>query len=215
MRWKKPKKNSTMWVLVIGAFAIFAWFEGSLFGNFDKFNNKTEISSSISDVNIGGVFNLIDHTGKRVTEASFPGRYKLVFFGYTWCPDICPTELLVISQVLERLGDKSKNIAALFITIDPARDTQEKLAAYLSNFHPELIGLTGTDEEIATAAKSYRVYYNRADQNDHLKDEVSKNDYIMDHSVYIYLVSPDDKYIQHFVQGDEPDEIAREVMKNL
>ena len=96
MRWKKSKKNSAVWVLVIGAFAIFAWFEGSLFGNFDKFNNKTEISSSISDVNIGGVFNLIDHTGKRVTEASFPGRYKLVFFGYTWCPDICPTELLVI-----------------------------------------------------------------------------------------------------------------------
>ena len=199
-------------LIVIAVAALLIWHQLGKAGALVNTPQKVAFKPAIE---IGGPFTLIDHTGEKVTEATFRGKYMLIQFGYTFCPDICPTELLVISQVLERLGDKSKNIAALFITIDPARDTQEKLAAYLSNFHPELIGLTGTDEEIATAAKSYRAYYNRADQNDHLKDEVSKNDYIMDHSVYIYLVSPDDKYIQHFVQGDEPDEIAREVMKNL
>ena len=108
---------------------------------------------------IGGPFELIDHTGQTVTEENFDDRYLLVYFGYAYCPDVCPTELLIMGQAVDELGDLSDEVQPLFITVDPARDTVAALAEYVPAFHPRLVGLTGSEAQIHDAAKAYRVYY--------------------------------------------------------
>ena len=107
---------------------------------------------------VGGPFSLVDQTGKRVTDKDYRGKYMLVFFGYTNCPDICPAGLQVMSAALEKLGHRGDDIVPLFITVDPERDTPQKLAAYVKNFSPRLIGLTGSPSDVAAAAKAYRVF---------------------------------------------------------
>src|SRR5690606_11015171 len=115
------------------------------------------ISGSVRTVGealVGGPFALTDHTGERVTDQDFRGRYMLVYFGYTWCPDVCPTELQVISSALDELGDKAAQIRPIFITVDPERDTVAQMADYVANFHPSFVGLTGSSEEVAAVAKA-------------------------------------------------------------
>ena len=107
---------------------------------------------------VGGPFRLIDQNGRAVSEQDFKGEPFIVFFGFTNCPDICPTTLFEMSEVLKRLGPDANKTAALFVSVDPERDTPEKLKDYLSSFHPRIFGLTGTPEEIATVEKEYRVY---------------------------------------------------------
>ena len=121
------------------------------------------ISSGVALV--GGPFELVSHKGQPVTDKDFRGKYMLVSFGYTYCPDVCPTELQVISAALDELGDKARDIQPIFITIDPERDTVAALAQYMQSFHPSYIGLTGSPEAIAKAAKAYRVYYAKSDPN--------------------------------------------------
>lgn len=157
---------------------------------------------------IGGPFSLVDHNGKRVTEKDFQGEFTLVFFGYTYCPDVCPAELQVVSAALDALGEKAKRVTPLFITIDPERDTAEQMKSYVENFHPRLVGLTGTAEEIRAAAKAYRVYYARA------KGE-SSTEYLMDHSSIVYLMSPDGTYLAHFAYGTDVDTMAEGIAKFL
>lgn len=157
---------------------------------------------------IGGPFSLVDHNGKRVTEKDFRGEFTLVFFGYTYCPDVCPAELQVVSAALDTLGEKAKRVTPLFITIDPERDTAEQMKSYVENFHPRLVGLTGTAEEIRAAAKAYRVYYARA------KGEAS-TEYLMDHSSIVYLMSPDGSYLAHFAYGTDVDTMAEGIAKFL
>ncbi len=157
---------------------------------------------------IGGPFNLTDHNGRRVTEMDFAGKHKLIFFGYTYCPDICPAELQVMSAALDALGDKAKDVTPIFITIDPERDTAEQMKSYVENFHPQLIGLTGSPEEIREAAKAYRVYYAKS------KSE-SATDYLMDHSSIVYLMSPDGQYLAHFAYGTGPEKMADGIRKFL
>ena len=108
---------------------------------------------------IGGPFSLVGADGKPVTDRDFRGRYMLIFFGFTHCPDICPAELQVIAQALEQLGDKAKTMVPIFITLDPERDTPEAMANYVKSFGPDFVGLTGSPEAIAAAAKAYRVAY--------------------------------------------------------
>ena len=108
---------------------------------------------------IGGPFSLVGADGKPVTDRDFRGRYMLIFFGFTHCPDICPAELQVIAQALEQLGDKAKTVVPIFITLDPERDTPEAMANYVKSFGPNFVGLTGSPEAIAAAAKAYRVAY--------------------------------------------------------
>ena len=158
---------------------------------------------------IGGPFTLVNHTGKTMTEKDIAGKYPLVFFGFTHCPDICPTDLFVISQALELLEDESNKIAPLFITIDPERDTPDILADYLSNFHPAMIGLTGTDEQIATVAKAYKVYYTKEENPD------SGLDYTMNHSAFTYLMSPDGEYLIHFSHDTKPAVMAEKILTYL
>jgi protein SCO1/2 len=153
---------------------------------------------------VGGPFSLIDQSGRRVTEKSWPGKYLLIYFGYTFCPDACPTELLTIGQALDALPeDKADKIQPIFITIDPARDTAAKLGDYVSSFHPNLIGLTGSDAEIAAVAREYQVYYQKT------SSAGNTSDYVMDHSSYVYLVDPAGKTIGIFSSDAQADDLAK------
>ena len=146
---------------------------------------------------VGGPFTLTDQTGKRVTDQDFRGKYMLIFFGFTYCPDVCPSELQVMSAALDELGPVGEKIQPVFITIDPARDTPEAMKLYVSNFHPRLVGLTGSDQDIAAVAKAYRVYYAKA------KGAENSPDYLMDHSTILYLIGPDGKFVKHFTYGTD------------
>ena len=144
---------------------------------------------------IGGPFTLVDQTGKTVTDQDFRGRYMLVFFGFTHCPDICPAELQVMSAALDALGPKADSVVPIFITLDPERDTQAAMAAYVKNFGPRFVGLTGSSEQIAAAAKAYRVAYSKFQQ------DKTSSDYSIDHSALVYLMGKDGEYITHFAFG--------------
>ena len=159
---------------------------------------------------VGGPFSLIDHNGKPVTQKDFAGRYMLIYFGYTYCPDICPAELQVISAALDELGAKADIIQPVFVTIDPERDTPEVMKDYVGNFHSRLIGLTGTTEQIAAMAKAFRVYYAKARQAGD-----KGNDYLMDHSSIIYLMGPDGSFVKHFSYGTDASKLARELSQAL
>ena len=165
-----------------------------------------------------GSFSLTDQNGMRRTEMDFHGKYMLVFFGYTYCPDVCPTTLAVEAEALDKLGSRANAIAPIFITVDPKRDTPEKLKSYLSAFdarpagsRPNFTGLTGSDEEIAEAAKSYGVFYQA-----HLDGRTENGaDYSIDHTGNVYLMSPEGKFLAYYSQGILPDEMAADLMQKI
>ena len=154
---------------------------------------------------VGGAFELLDQSGQTRTQADFAGRHMLVYFGYTYCPDVCPTSLSIMSQAVdlleEEVGTLEDRLVPLFVTVDPARDDVAAMAAYAEHFHPRLVALTGSDEQIAAAAKAYRVYYRRA-------EDPSATEYLMDHSSFIYLMGTDGTYVSHFAHNATPQEIA-------
>ena len=117
--------------------------------------------SSVGETDIHSEFSLTDHSGRAVTEADFAGRWQLVFFGFTHCPDICPTTLAYMASVLDLLGPEAERVAPLFITIDPARDTVPVMADYVSAFHPRLVGLTGSEAQVAEATRSFPPFFGR------------------------------------------------------
>ena len=145
---------------------------------------------------VGGPFTLEDSAGKQVSDRDFRGKYMLVYFGYTFCPDVCPTTLNEVADALEHLGAKANDLQPIFITVDPKRDTPAVVKQYTAAFSPKLIGLTGTPEQIAAVAKAYRVYY-----AEH-RTGPGPNDYSMDHSSILYLMGPDGKFVAP-VRADE------------
>jgi cytochrome oxidase Cu insertion factor (SCO1/SenC/PrrC family) len=150
---------------------------------------------------VGGPFTLTSHQGKHVTSEDFRGKYMLVTFGYTYCPDVCPTELQIVSAALDLLGERAKDIQPIFITIDPERDTVAALAQYMPNFHPRYMGLTGSPDQIEAVAKAYRVYYAKAQGQ-------GGGDYLMDHSSIIYLMDKQGTFIKHFSYGTDAKQLA-------
>jgi protein SCO1/2 len=152
-------------------------------------------------VSVGGPFALTDDHGHAVTDASYRGRWMLVYFGYTFCPDVCPTELQTISAALDKLGPQAAQVVPLFITVDPERDTPAALADYVKLFDDRLIGLTGTPQQIAAVARAYRVYYAKVTP----KDSTS---YLMDHSSFVYLVGPDGQLRALFRPGQSAQDLA-------
>jgi protein SCO1/2 len=156
---------------------------------------------------IGGAFTLTDNTGKRVTDQDFHGKYTLVFFGFTSCPDICPAGLQLIAGALQKLGTKAQLITPIFISVDPQRDTPEKLAAYVKNFDPRLVGLTGTPEEIAAVAKAYKVYYAKVPSKER------PDDYTMDHTSIIYVMDSKGEFVTHFTPSTSVDDMAAKLDK--
>lgn len=197
-------------ILLVMAFVLLAVALG--FGlRFFVLDNTGAVSVSMSgNALIGGPFTLVDQDGKARTDAEFRGRLMLVYFGYTYCPDICPTELQTMSSALDALGDKAKRVQPIFITIDPERDTVAALKAYVGHFHPRLLGLTGTAREVAAAAKAYRVYYAKAPVKGGGKD-----DYLMDHSGLVLLMGQDGRYLTHFTPQTTPEQMAKAIGKYL
>jgi protein SCO1/2 len=152
-------------------------------------------------VHVGGAFELVDHTSKKRTDADFRGRLLLVYFGYTYCPDICPTDLQQIGLALDRLGADGEAIQPLFISVDPERDSTDVLAQYVPLFHPRLIGLTGTPEQIQKVAHAYKAYYARY-------TPAGGGDYVIDHTGFIYLMGRDGKYLGFFPPGTSADRMV-------
>ena len=156
---------------------------------------------------IGGPFRLVDQNGKTVTDADLKGKWSLIYFGYTHCPDACPTALNDIAIALDELGPQRAAVRPVFITVDPERDTPEVLKAYVTAFDAPILALTGTPEEIAQAAKGYRVYY--------AKHPEAGGDYSMDHSSVIYVMDPQGRFTASFTQENSPEEIAARLKKLL
>ena len=150
---------------------------------------------------VGGPFTLTDQNGVRRTDADFRGKVMLVYFGFTYCPDICPTDLQNIGLALDRLGPAGEAVQPLFVTLDPERDTAEHLASYVELFHPRLIGLTGDTGAIRKAADAYKVFYARVPRSD-------GSDYTVDHSAFIYVMDRDGRYLGFFPPGTPPDRMA-------
>jgi cytochrome oxidase Cu insertion factor (SCO1/SenC/PrrC family) len=157
---------------------------------------------------VGGPFDLIDQAGRRRTDADFRGKLVLLYFGYTHCPDVCPTELQALSLALDMLGPSGASVQPLFITLDPERDTPSHLADYVGAFHPQLIALTGPDAAIRKVALAYKVYFARS-------VAARDGDYAVDHTGFIYLVGKDGRYLGFLPPGSSPEEIAGAVRERL
>ena len=158
---------------------------------------------------VGGPFELTDQTGHRRSDTDFSGKFVVLYFGYTYCPDVCPTELQSISLALDRLGVVAEAVQPLFITVDPERDTPARLAEFVSSFHPRLIGLTGSLAEIRKTAIAYRTFF--------VKNGTTApgGDYSVDHTGFIYLVGKDGHYLGFLPPGVTPDEIADAIRARL
>jgi protein SCO1/2 len=158
---------------------------------------------------IGGPFVLVNQDGKTVSEADFKGKYMLIYFGYTYCPDVCPTSLTTMGDALDMLGDKAEDITPVFITVDPERDDPEALKMYVEYFHPRLVGLTGSVDQVMTAAKAYKAYFSK------FGDGYGDDDYTMDHSSITYLIAPDGNFVTHFGHGVEAEPMAEKLLEVL
>ena len=162
-------------------------------------------------IRFGGPFALIDHTGRSVTDEDFHGLFLLIFFGFTSCPDICPTTLLEITETLELLGERATAIQPVFVTVDPARDTPDVLADYLGHFHPQLLGLTGSEAQIAAVARAYKVHRRKVV----LKDEADDRDYLVDHSSLAYLMGPEGEFVSLFPYNTASEFMAKAIERYI
>jgi protein SCO1/2 len=193
-------------LFIVAGFIIGA---GSALALFSQAWQQVFVSASGGKALIGGPFVLTDQNGKQVTDKDFRGRFMLVYFGFTFCPDVCPSALQVMAAALDKLGPKAAKITPIFITIDPERDTPDKMAQYVQSFDPRLVGLTGTPDEIAAVTKEYRVYAKKVD------DPKSTAGYTMDHSSIIYVMGPDGSYRTHFTHTTNVDAMAAHLAKML
>jgi protein SCO1/2 len=157
---------------------------------------------------VGGPFALIDHRGRAVTEQHFRGRFLLVYFGYTSCPDVCPTELSKLGAALDSLGAAAAEVQPLFITVDPARDSAALLAGYVAHFHPRLVGLTGTVEQIAQAQRAFGIHADRS-------SEAADGGYFMNHSLLTFLLGRDGHHLETFLSGTEPAAMAARIRQHV
>ncbi|KAJ0561035.1 putative copper chaperone SCO1/SenC, Thioredoxin-like superfamily [Helianthus annuus] len=188
---------------------------------------------------IGGPFNLVDHNGRSVTEKDFKGKWTLIYFGFTHCPDICPDELQKLAAAIDKIstlivftdqniiyigliqyniglfntfcmfaeGKAGLEIVPVFISVDPERDTVEQVHDYVKEFHPKLIGLTGDPDEIKKAARAYRVYY--------MKTEEEGSDYLVDHSIIMYLMDPNMEFVKFFGKNNDVDALTEGIINEI
>ena len=165
-----------------------------------------KVAQEMGAAAIGGPFKLTDQNGKPRSDADFRGEYTLGFFGFTNCPDVCPTTLQTLTDAMADLGPKAEKVTPVFITVDPERDTAKALKDYAANFTPRLVMLTGSPADIAAVAKEYRVYYAKAGEGPN---------YAMDHTALIYLMGPDGTYVTHYAPQATADDIAKDLSKRL
>ncbi len=170
---------------------------------------------------IGGSFSLMDHSGRAVTEADYRGKLMVVYFGYTACPDVCPADLAKIGLALDALGEDAGNVHPLFITLDPERDLPGTLADYVGQFHPDMIGLTGSPEQVAAAAKAYLVYYAKARPKEGGQGAYgvgggeSSGDYLVDHTTATYVMGRDGGLREVLSHGTSVEDLAAAIRQHL
>lgn len=186
-------------VLVAGGLGAGAWWA---LGPGDDLAECRE-GGAVTGASIGGPFTLTRSDGARVTSAEVFDRLSLLYFGYTHCPDFCPADAANMAAVTDILAQRGVSVRPVFVTIDPARDTEEVVGAFVANFHPEMVGLTGSAEDIAAAAKAWRVYYAKSGDDPEY--------YLMDHSTFTYLVDPERGFIDFFRHGEDPEAVADRV----
>ena len=205
----RPRLRSLLRGLVIGLVVIVAM--GVWFHFRPSQYEPVQIVRTSGEALIGGPFQLVNHHGDSVIDSDFRGRLMLVYFGYTFCPDVCPLDMARLSaalDILEGRGADMSLIWALFVTIDPGRDSPQILDKFVGAFHPRLMGLTGSHAQIATVAAAYKVYYAKAPGDE-------ETDYLMNHSNNIYVMGPDGKFISFFSSLDSPDVMADELFSLL
>ena len=184
------------------------------------------MTSADGEIAIGGDYTLTNQRGETVSSSDFRGKYQLVFFGFTHCPDICPTTLTTITQSLNTLGDKAKDFVPVLITVDPARDTPEVMAEYAKAFHPSLQALTGPQEKITEISKAFGVYAAKAEPEDkqmasmedhehHNSDAMPPSSYNVDHTGIVYVMDRNGAYVDHFSYDVSPAEMTARLNKLL
>ncbi len=192
------KKNAIR-IFIIIFLIIIAFFVWNKY--LDTYSTPT--ASENSRALIGGEFELVNNMGEPVTNKTFNGKFMLVYFGYTYCPDVCPMDLQIMSDSLKYLNaEQLKQITPVFVTIDPERDSMEIMSEYIKFFHADLVGLTGTVEQIENIKKVYKVYAAKADDSD---------DYLVDHTAYTYLMDKNGIFLQHFNHGEDPEVMASKI----
>jgi protein SCO1/2 len=197
----KGRSNRTLLIIMVAMMAIVAVFVVVAW-QVVKSGPRDREAAATSTPAIGGPFTLVDQNGNTVSDQAYAGLYRLIYFGYTSCPDACPTELQIMGQAVDSLGPDAKKVQPIFITIDPARDTPPQLASYVPQFDRRLVGLTGTPQQIAQVAKEFRVYYAKADNSP---------SYAMEHSSFVYLMDPAGKFITVFSSDTDADKMAEAI----
>ncbi len=196
-------------VAALAGYGLYAWQAKWRVAQARQYERESLVNSGNGDATtVGGSFTLVNHDGKAVTEKDFAGKYLLVTFGFTYCPDVCPTKLQDMSLTLDELGTDAQWVQPVFISIDPQRDTPEQMKGYVSLYHNAIIGLTGTPEQIASTAKTFKVYYKRG-------EDVGDGNYMMDHSTAIYLLGQDSKVLDVFAEGTTPEAMAAAIKTYL
>lgn len=203
----QPATKRGLLIFIVGSLLL----AGALgFAYWRQSQSGLSTAEQVAPVAIGGDFTLVDQNGVRRHAADFAGKLMLVYFGYTYCPDACPTALQDMSQAIDLLGEKGAEVQPIFITVDPDRDTPAQMKLYAENFHPRLVALTGTADQIAAAARAYRVYYQKGKPSSGKTD-----DYLMDHTGFIYLMGRDGRYVSHFSPGTTAEEMAKAIATHL
>ena len=197
----KSKNALLILLLVVAtAFGGFLWLKGDQVPQL----GRNMVTGQIA---VGGPYALTDQDGKPRASTDFAGKYQLIYFGYTFCPDVCPTTLALMAATLDRLGADKDRIVPVFITIDPERDTPDAIKKYVAAFGPQFIGLTGTPDQIAKVEKEFRVYAK--------KGPVENGTYAMDHSSVMYLMGPDGKLVSFYDEVTTPEDLAQKLKSKL
>ncbi len=199
---KLSRLRILLWALVAVALTGFVMLQQGAF-------EKERAVGSLADV-IDVAFTLKDHMGRTVKAADYRGRWMVVFFGYTHCPDVCPTTLNTLAEVLDALGERAGEIAPLFITVDPARDTVEVMAEYVAAFDERIIGLTGPQADVERATRGFRVFAKRVDDKGG-----SDDDYLVDHSTFLYLIDPKGRAVEYFSHRASPKKIGDKIKARM
>ena len=210
-RGKGPVTFASLAVIAVAGAGLLTYYQ---LEKEKKINKVASEVVSTGKAAIGGPWVLVNQDGFPKTDASYHGQYVLLYFGFSYCPDICPSELVKIGKVIDELANskKIKNVKPIFISVDPPRDTVGQLKYYGKDFHPSFEYLTGTKDQVAAATRSFRVYFSKANEN--LDDD---EDYLVDHSIVFYLLSPDGTFLEFFTQraqiGDVVEKIASHVLQ--
>ncbi len=207
-RRRRRRSNRPFWILIVmSVAAILIGARLLLWGGGHVHEDHT--AQSEAPVAIGGPFALVDGDGKDVTDQDYRGKLMLVYFGYTFCPDVCPTELGLVAKALDALTpEQREKVAPLFINVDPERDTPQVMKTYTAAFHPQIVGLTGTPEQVETAKKAYKIYAAKVPGGD-------EKIYSMDHSSVLYLMGTDGGFLAHFNRNATLDQIVEDLRRRL